>query len=128
MGSSFEDLNLILNELNNDQVGVCFDTCHAFAAGYDLRTYDDVNSVVKKFDEIIGLKHLKLLHLNDSKGDLNSGSDRHEHIGLGKIGDDGFKAITTNDYLRNIPGILETPVDDRRDDLGNLSKIRDLSK
>lgn len=128
MGSSFEDLDLILKELNSDQVGVCFDTCHAFAAGYDLRTYDDVDDVVKKFDEIIGLNKLKLLHLNDSRGDLNSGSDRHDHIGLGKIGDGGFRSITTHEYLKNIPGILETPVDDRRDDLGNLSKIRSLSE
>ena len=107
-------------------IGICFDTSHAFAAGYDLRTEKSVEKTVRKIDEIIGFNKLKLVHLNDSKGDLNSRIDRHEHIGMGKIGEEGFRNVLGS-KLGQLPLILETPVDARRNDVDNLRKVRDLA-
>lgn len=125
IGSKFEELRRLLDMLNdNKRFGVCFDTCHAFAAGYDVR---NASKVLDKFDDIVGLKHIKIVHLNDSKSDLGLNSDRHEHIGLGYIGEEGFRNIL-NSKLRELPLILETPVDKRRDDIGNINKVRELVK
>lgn len=124
IGSRFEELRQLLDMLNDDRFAICFDTCHAFAAGYDIR---DADEVIDEFDSIVGFDNVKIIHLNDSKGDLNCNSDRHEHIGLGYIGEEGFKAILKSKIVRK-PMILETPVDDRRDDLGNLEKVRELIK
>jgi deoxyribonuclease-4 len=127
MGSSFEEIQKILTNLPYpERVGVCFDTSHAFAAGYDLRTHQTVEDTVNRFDEVIGLEKLKLVHLNDSKGDYNSHVDRHDHIGLGKIGEEGFRTILTG-RLGKLPLILETPIDNRRDDIGNLQKVKELA-
>jgi len=128
MGSSFKDLSQILDNVYvQSRVGVCFDTSHAFAAGYDVRTSDAVDETLKNFDELVGFDRLHLLHLNDSMGDLGSNIDRHEHIGLGFIGDEGFKAILRHKTLKGLPMILETPEDERRDDFGNLAKVRELA-
>ncbi len=128
MGSTFEDIKFIIERLKHkDRVGVCFDTCHAFAAGYDLRSEGAVDESMDKFRKIIGINLLKAVHLNDCKGELGSGRDRHEHIGMGFIGEDGFRAVLHHDALRGRPMILETPVDLRRDDAGNLSKVRELA-
>jgi deoxyribonuclease-4 len=81
-----------------------------------------------RFDEAIGLDRLKLIHLNDSKGGLNSRLDRHEHIGMGYIREDGFNVILHHDAIRKLPMILETPVDDRRDDVGNIRMVRMLAE
>ncbi|MEM2759607.1 MAG: deoxyribonuclease IV [Nitrososphaerales archaeon] len=127
VGSRFEELKQILEQLQlRKRFGVCLDTCHAFAAGYDLRSKDTVEDVIAAFDKIIGMKELRIVHLNDSKGDLNCGRDRHEHIGMGYIGEKGFRAFLANDEIRKRPLILETPVDGRRDDSGNLRKVREL--
>lgn len=127
MGSTFQDIRNILDKVQNpDRVAVCFDTCHAFAAGYDLRDEPSVTETLKSFDEIVGLDQIKVAHLNDSYGDLKSGRDRHEHIGLGKIGEKGFRAFLTHSAIRSLPMILETPIDKRRDDFGNLKKVREL--
>ena len=127
MGGTIEDVQHILERLaNHDGVGVCFDTSHAFAAGYDLRTEDSVESTVRKIDEVIGFERLKLVHLNDSKGDFNSRIDRHEHIGMGKIGEEGFRNILGG-RLGTLPLIMETPKDPRRDDVGNLEKVKELA-
>ncbi len=127
MGGSFEDIWYIIEGLSYPEcVGICFDTSHAFAAGYDLRTQESVEEIIGKFDEIIGFKNLKLVHLNDSKGDLNSRIDRHEHIGLGKIGEEGFRNVLRS-RLGQLPLILETPKDTRRTDLKNLEKVRELA-
>jgi deoxyribonuclease-4 len=127
MGSTFEDIRHIIKQLfYPERVGICFDTSHAFAAGYDLRTADAIEETIQKIDEIIGFEKLKLVHLNDSKGDLNSKIDRHEHIGLGKIGEEGFRNLLGS-KLGSLPLILETPVDSRRSDVGNLRKVRDLA-
>ncbi len=127
MGSTLEDIQHIIEQLSNpEMVGVCFDTSHAFAAGYDLRTEETVESTVRKIDEILGFEKLKLVHLNDSKGDLNSRIDRHEHIGMGKIGEEGFRNVLAS-RLCELPLILETPRDTRRNDVGNLEKVKELS-
>ncbi len=129
IGGTFEDLGEIIDRLKGDPLlGICFDTCHAFVAGYDLRTEEALDKTMKNFDDVIGFERLKLVHLNDSVGDLNSHLDRHEHIGMGHIGDQGFKTITHHRVLQRLPMILETPIDERRDDTGNLEKIKELAE
>ena len=128
MGSSFEDINHIASRIKHRaRIGVCFDTCHAYAAGYDLVSQGAVNHTLQRFDETIGLKNLKLVHLNDSKGGLGSKLDRHEHIGMGKIGEKGFRNILKS-TLGQLPLILETPIDKRRNDVENLKKVRELAQ
>jgi len=128
VGSSFEHIRAIMDELSfPGRIGVCFDTCHAFAAGYELRTDEGLEETLAQFDEQVGLMHLRLIHLNDTKGDRGSGLDRHEHIGLGVIGEDGFKRILHHTVFASLPLVCETPVDDRRDDRGNILKVRELA-
>ncbi len=128
MGSSFEDVKRILDGIEqSNRVGLCFDTAHAFAAGYDLRTPESVDETLLKFDKILGMERLKVIHLNDSKGELGSGRDRHEHIGLGYIGEVGFRSLLKHRLVRDRPLILETPIDERRDELGNIRKVRELA-
>ena len=128
MGSSFEDIQHIVDRISErERVGVCFDTCHGFAAGYDLRNTEAVQKTLESFDKILGIRLLKAIHINDSKGKLSSHIDRHEHIGMGFIGNEGFKAILHHQSLKDLPFILETPIDNRRDDVGNLRKVRELA-
>lgn len=128
MGSSFEDIQRIVSSIEErNRVGVCFDTCHAFATGYDLVSRRAIRNTLQKFDNLIGLDALMLVHLNDSKGGLRSKLDRHEHIGLGKIGEKGFKNLLES-KLGQVPLILETPIDNRRDDVDNLRKVWELSQ
>lgn len=128
VGSDFDQWAEIFFKLKpKERFGVCFDTCHAFAYGYDLRTKKDVSSTFKKFDDVIGFEHLKILHLNDSKGELGSNLDRHEHIGLGKIGEKGMAAVIRLAKKKDIPIILETPIDNVRDDFGNIKKVKELA-
>jgi deoxyribonuclease-4 len=106
IGSKFNELGLILDKFRSSSssnkeassFGVCFDTCHAFAAGYDLRTENSVNETLHKFISEVGMKNLKVIHLNDSKDKLNSNRDRHEHIGLGKIGKELYLIINLLSY------------------------------
>jgi deoxyribonuclease-4 len=128
VGSSFEHIRAILDELPfPGRVGVCFDTCHAFAAGYELRTDEGLKGTLAQFEEQIGLRHLRVVHLNDTKGGRASGLDRHEHIGMGFIGEDGFRRILHDKAFSSLPLVCETPVDDRRDDRGNIAKVRELA-
>ena len=128
IGSRFEELKQILEQLESrKRFGICLDTCHAFAAGYDLRDKDVVDDMIASFDRYIGMKELHVVHINDSKGDINCNTDRHEHIGMGYIGDKGFRAILANNEIRKRLLILETPIDNRRDDVGNLEKVRELA-
>jgi deoxyribonuclease-4 len=128
MGGTFEDIRRIMDYIEHkDRIGICFDTCHAFVAGYELRTEERLNATMQHFDEVIGLDHLKLIHLNDAKAGLDSRLDRHEHIGLGYIGEDGFRVILKDARIKELPMILETPVDNRRDDRGNIQKVRELA-
>jgi deoxyribonuclease-4 len=131
IGSKFDELGLILDKLKSsssrsNSFGICLDTCHAFAAGYDLRTKEGVNETLDEFRSKIGLSNLKVIHLNDSKEDLNSNRDRHEHIGLGKIGKGGFREFLRHNAVRKLPIIMETPIDSRRDGPGNLKVVLDL--
>jgi deoxyribonuclease IV len=131
IGSKFDELGLILDKLESSSsrtisFGICLDTCHAFAAGYDLRTKESVNETLDKFRNEIGLSYLKVIHLNDSKDILNSNRDRHEHIGLGKIGKKGFRQLLRHKTVRKLPLIMETPIDRRRDDPENLKVVLDM--
>lgn len=126
VGSRFEEVGEILDGVNlRDGVGVCLDTCHAFAAGYDVGTPDGLGETLDAFETAVGLGRLGLVHLNDSVGGLGFGVDHHEHIGLGGIGLEGFRAILGS-RLADFPLILETPLDERRGDAENLSVVREL--
>ena len=128
VGSEFEQLASILFQLKPaKRFGICFDTCHAFAAGYDLRTDKTASLTLQKFDKAIGFEHLRILHLNDSKGEIGCNIDRHEHIGLGQIGESGLSRVIRTANSKKIPIILETPIDEKRDNLGNMKKVRELA-
>jgi deoxyribonuclease-4 len=127
MGGSFDDTAAVIDAIDSQRLGICLDTCHLFAAGYELRTLDGLDQTLEEFDRAVGWDRLKLVHLNDSKGALGSGLDRHEHIGLGTIGEAGFRAILGHEKIRALPLILETPIDSRRDDRGNLKAARELA-
>ncbi|HEV2192919.1 MAG TPA: deoxyribonuclease IV [Nitrosopumilaceae archaeon] len=128
VGSDFEQLASILFQLKPEKrFGVCLDTCHAFAAGYDLRTKKAAALTLEKFGNAIDFERLKIVHLNDSKGEIGCNIDRHEHIGLGQIGEIGLAQVVKFTNSKNIPIILETPIDERRDDLGNIKKVKELA-
>lgn len=131
VGDNFTDLaeliNLVEKKISHQRLGVCFDTAHAFASGYDLRNEQSVKSTFKQFDNIIGLDRLVLIHANDSKVELGSHKDRHENIGKGKIGRQGFAALLKLSILRKVNFILETPWSDEAEvkkDLHTLKKLR----
>ena len=127
VGGKLEELRLILDKLNNtERFGLCIDTCHLFASGYDLRTYESVNMVIEKIENIIGVQALKVIHLNDSKGPLGSNLDRHEHIGLGSIGRGGIAAFINHATIKALPIIMETPIDTRRGDEENLEIVLNM--
>lgn len=110
LGYRFEHLRDVIGmSKHSDRFGVCLDTCHVFAAGYDLRTESDCNSTFEKFDQIIGLERLKAFHINDAKSEYESRVDRHEHIGEGNIGTTAFKYILNDCRFAKIPLIIETP-------------------
>jgi len=128
VGSDFTQLAEIFFGLEPaSRFGICIDTCHAFAAGYDLRNKKNVKDVFEKFDSEIGLKHIKIIHLNDSKGELGCHLDRHEHIGLGHIGEAGLSQVVKLANKNKIPIVLETPIDERRTDFENIRKAKDLA-
>lgn len=129
IGVLFEDLKKLLDMLDptaRKRVGVCVDTCHIFAAGYDIRAKKDADAVVKKMEETFGIDLVKVIHVNDSKFGLGERKDRHEHLGKGMIGANGLTAFLKHPKLSAIPVILETPIDDDGDqftDMGVLKKI-----
>jgi deoxyribonuclease-4 len=109
------------------RLAVCYDTCHTLAAGYDFRTPDGYAEVFKQFDDIIGLERLTVFHFNDSKQDLASRRDRHEHIGEGSVGLEGFRRILNDARFDEIPMLLETPKSkDMHEDVENLARLRAL--
>jgi deoxyribonuclease-4 len=128
LGHTFEQLARIIELApQGERLGVCLDTCHVFAAGYELRTAEGYAATMATFDEAIGLERLKALHLNDSKGELGERKDRHEHIGKGHIGLDGFRNLVNDSRLAGLPGLLETPKgDDLAEDRENLAVLRSL--
>jgi deoxyribonuclease-4 len=128
LGSTFDEIAFILSSSRfGGRLGVCFDTCHAFAAGYDIRTEASYRETFSRFDAIIGLDRLRFFHLNDSKRGLGSRVDRHEHIGKGKIGRAGFRRLLNDPRFRHHPMVLETPKGkDLREDKENLRVLRSL--
>ena len=131
LGYRFEQIALLLDQIGiPERTGVCLDTCHLFAAGYDIRTLDDYHGVLHMFDQIVGIPFLRVIHVNDCKKDLGCRVDRHEHIGKGAIGLEAFRYLVTDPRLRGIPMIIETPKDsdfvtaDRR----NLETLRGLAE
>lgn len=126
IGSKVEDLEQILELLGTSEYGICLDTCHLFAAGYDLSADKGIYNLLDLVDDCIGIKRLKLIHLNDSKGDLGSRLDRHYHIGMGKIGENGFKTLINDNRIKNLPLIMETPIDSLRGDKENLDYVKRL--
>jgi deoxyribonuclease IV len=110
VGAKFEEIRQMLEALDNDpRVGVCFDTCHAFASGYDERTKADVTKTVDELDSVIGMKRVEVIHCNDSVTGLGSNRDRHANIGTGQIGEDGFRALLHEPRFAKLPFILEVP-------------------
>lgn len=110
IGRSFEEIRQIIDKVElKEHLGVCLDTCHVYDAGYDI--VNDLDNVLKKFDDIIGLHRLCAIHINDSKNPFESHKDRHEKIGEGSIGTEAFKRIVTHPDLKNLPFYLETPND-----------------
>jgi deoxyribonuclease-4 len=128
VGDTFEEIVAILENklVSKYDVGVCFDTCHAFASGYDLRTKKNVDATLKQFDKVIGLEKLVMVHANDSMAEIGKHLDRHQHIGKGHIGQEGFKALVNHEHLGKLDWILETPKDDPKDDPNNISTIDKL--
>ena len=129
MGATFENLQTIIELIPMEQrprVGICFDTCHAYSAGYDL--VDDYDGVWAKFDDVIGLERLALIHMNDSQHPFDSRKDRHEAIGEGSLGLEPFRRIVLDDRLVNVPKVLETPKGDEgvEADIRNLDVLRSL--
>lgn len=114
LGHSFEQLARVIGYLEDQKnVGVCFDTCHAYAAGYDIKTKKGYEATFELFDKTLGMQYLKAVHLNDSKGRQGSRLDRHEQIGKGFIGMEGFKNFMSDERLEKIPMVLETPAGDK---------------
>jgi deoxyribonuclease-4 len=128
LGYKFEHLAEILDLVGiPERMGVCFDTCHAFAAGYELRTAEGYRDTWTEFEESVGLKNLLAFHLNDSQGDLGCRKDRHEHIGKGKLGLETFRLLMNDERFARLPMVLETPKDpDLKQDVENLKILRGL--
>jgi deoxyribonuclease-4 len=128
LGHTFEQVKQIMEGVDDRaRMAVCMDTCHIFAAGYDIRTPDQYEKTLQAFDDIVGLKNLVAIHMNDSLKGLGARRDRHEHIGKGAIGLEGFKCFMQDPRLSEIPKILETPKDDDLEfDRMNLKTLREL--
>jgi deoxyribonuclease-4 len=128
LGAGPEELAEMLRHAGHDErVGLCFDTCHALAAGHDLRDAASYARTMGHFDRVIGLKRLKGIHLNDSQTDLGSRRDRHAHIGQGKLGLEAFRAVLNDERFQDVPMVLETPkADDLAEDRMNLGVLRSL--
>lgn len=129
IGCNFEQVADIVAALADDvPVGVCFDTAHTFASGYDISSAEGFKKTVRDIERSFGFDKLNLIHCNDSKVPLGSRVDRHQHIGLGHIGIDAFRRLTHHAKFRRVPFILETPVDTVRGDEDNLAVMREVSK
>lgn len=130
LGQKIEQIAEIIKRVRSEKVMVCLDTAHIFAAGYDIRTPKAFDDTLNKFDKIIGLKKLAVLHLNDSKSDLGSYVDRHEEIGKGKIGIEAFRHIVNHPKISHLAGIIETPdnKDSAQTEKSSLDILKDLRK
>jgi len=131
LGSRFEELDAMRQfaaELTDLKIGFCIDTCHCLASGYDVSSAAGLKETVAEMDRLLGLENVRVIHANDSKGALGSHLDRHEHIGRGHIGEDGFRRILNHPKLRTKAFILETPVDEEGDELRNLAMLKTLCR
>jgi len=127
VGYTLEQVQEVIARLNDSShIGICYDTCHGFAAGYDIRTKKDVDGLTEKIDATVGLNRLKGLHLNDCLRDFNSRVDRHWHIGEGRIGLDGFRVLLNHPAFKDVPKIMETPKETEEDDLRNMKLVKSL--
>ncbi len=129
LGHRFEEIASIIEQVDDkDRVAVCLDTCHIFAAGYDIRTEKGYEETMEEFDALIGLDRLVLFHLNDSKAAFGSRVDRHEHIGKGQIGETGFRMLMADPRFVEVPKVIETPKGkDLTDDVENLALLRSFA-
>lgn len=129
LGAAVEELGQIIEAVADQRLGICLDTCHAFAAGYELRTAEGYESLISSIDRHIGSDKVNLFHLNDSKKPLGSRLDRHEHVGQGLIGVDGFRLLMQDERFRHSPKVTETPPGDNNcHDLENLALLKKLSQ
>jgi deoxyribonuclease IV len=127
IGYELEQVQEVISRLkDSSRVGICYDTCHGFAAGYDVRTKRAVDALARKIDTVVGLKRLKGMHLNDCLRDYGSHVDRHWHIGEGKVGLDGFRALLNHPAFKDVPKIMETPKDTEEDDPRNMRTVKSL--
>ena len=125
LGDDFEHLAGVIDRTETD-IDVCIDTAHTFAAGYDLSTAEGVDETVAEFDDVVGLEHLRCIHLNDSKHDCGTNKDEHAHIGEGYIGEEGMERIINHPDLLDVPLVLETPTEDGRSYAWNVQRVREL--
>ncbi|WP_248515852.1 deoxyribonuclease IV [Salinarchaeum laminariae] len=125
LGGEFEHLAGVLDRSEQD-LGICLDTAHSFAAGYDLATEAGVEAAIDEFDDVVGLEHLKAFHLNDSKHASGTNKDEHAHVGEGEIGEEGMTAILTHPEVRDLPFVLETPTEDGKSFEWNVDRARTL--
>jgi len=129
VGHLFAQLGEIIRAFpGEERLGVCLDTCHVFAAGYEVRTSKGLEETLRELDREVGLERLRLVHANDSKGDLGSRVDRHEHIGEGRIGMEAFSIMARHPVLRELPWILETPEMTVERDRENLRRLREAAR
>ncbi|WP_254546306.1 deoxyribonuclease IV [Halomarina pelagica] len=127
LGGEFEHLATVLDDSDQD-LDVCLDTAHAFAAGYDLSTAKGAKDTLTEFDDVVGLEHLQCVHLNDSKHACGTHKDEHAHVGEGEIGVEGMKALVNDPRIEDVPLVLETPTEDGRGFEWNIERVRELRK
>jgi deoxyribonuclease-4 len=128
VGARFEEIRALLDQVGDPRVRACFDTCHAFASGYDERTPEAAAATVDEWDRVVGLENLVAVHCNDSQTGLGSNRDRHANIGRGEIGEDGFRALLHDPRLADLPFILEVPgLEGKGPDVANLDVLRRLA-
>ena len=125
LGGQFEHLAAVLDRSTQD-LEVCLDTAHMFAAGYDLSTPEGVEETLAVFDDVVGTDHLACVHLNDSKHACGTNKDEHAHVGEGEIGEDGMRAFVNHDAIREVPLVLETPTEDGKGFAWNVERVREL--
>ena len=128
IGARFEEIRALIDAVADTRLGACFDTCHAFASGYDLRTIEMAHGTLDEWARVIGLERLEVVHCNDSATGLGSMRDRHQNVGQGDIGEDGFRALLHDQRLRRLPFILEVPgLQGNGPDAANMEILRRLA-
>jgi deoxyribonuclease-4 len=128
VGARFEEVRALLDAVDDPRAGVCFDTCHAFASGYDLRTVETAERTLDEWHRVVGIERLEAIHANDSQTGLGSNRDRHANIGQGEIGEDGFRALLHDPRLRDTPFVLEVPGAGEGPDKANMDELRRLAE